>query len=211
MRQIERIKGYLRMKIISDVAQKANKHKLKEFYWQQQGIEVEKLPLPVGDYILVDERVQDVLDRKAKRGMAVKKMDFLGSYKVCVDTKESITEICGNVCGKSHARFRDECILAQNNGIQLYILVENEGKRIRGDIWNKTITRLEDLHSWVNPRLFVMKNGKQVYPTATKGATLQKACETMEKKYGVKFLFCSKKDAGRIVVELLTKGEGNAD
>lgn len=199
------------MKIISDVAQKANKHKLKEFYWQQQGIEVEKLPLPVGDYILVDERVQDVLDRKAKRGMAVKKMDFLGTYSVAVDTKYDVQELVYDVCGKSHARFRDECILAQNNGIQLYILVENEGKRIRGDIWNKTITRLEDLHSWVNPRLFVMKNGKQVYPTATKGATLQKACETMEKKYGVKFLFCSKKDAGRMVIELLTKGEGNAD
>lgn len=199
------------MQIIEDKAQKQGKHKLKNHYWKQNQIEVERYPLPVGDYILVNERVQDVLDRKAKRGMAVKKMDFLGTYDVCVDSKMSVQELVFDVCGKSHARFRDECILAQNNGIQLYILVENEGKRIRGDIWNKTITRLEDLHSWVNPRLFVTKNGKQVYPTATKGETLQKACKTMEKKYGVKFLFCSKKDAGRMVIELLTKGEENAD
>lgn len=195
------------MKLISDVAQKATKHKLKEWYWQQNGIEVEKLPLPVGDYVIVNDKIQDVIDRKAKRNMAVKKMDFLGTYDICVDTKFSIGELESDIIGKQHARFRDECILAQNNGIKLYILVENEGKTIKRDIANKTITRLEDLHSWKNPRAFIFKNGKQVYPKATNGEQLMKACMTMEKKYGVKFVFCHRKDAGRMVIELLTEGE----
>ena len=64
-----------------------------------------------------------------------------------------------DICGKQHARFRDECILAQNNGIKLYVLVQNAGGLIKGtkDIYNPTIRTLDELHKWKNPRLFVMK------------------------------------------------------
>lgn len=217
----DRRKGVNRVLIlIEDKAQQAGKHDMKNSFWKANEIEVVRCPLPVGDYILVNDKVQDVLDRKAKRGIEVKKMDFIGTYDVCVDTKKDIEELLNDIIGKQHARFRDECIFAQNNGIRLYILVENAGCEIyHTGIYNKTIMSLEELHSWKNPRLFIMenssemvgtyKNGRpmyrkvQKYPKATRGEQLMKACMTMEQKYGVKFLFCRPSEAGLKVLELL--------
>lgn len=197
------------MKLIEDKAQQVKKHILKNQYWKSHGVEVERLPLPCGDYILVNERVQDVIDRKTKRGVEIKKMDFLGTYTVAVDTKKDIQELIGDICGKAHERFRDECILAQNNGIKLYILVENEEETFaKGKVTNKTVRSIADLYKWVNKRAFIWKNGKQVYPNATKGSTLAKACETMTAKYGVEFLFCQKNESGEKVIELLTTYKG---
>lgn len=198
------------MHLIEDKAQQQGKHITKNRYWEQNGIQVFRHPLPVGDYILVNEKVQDVLDRKAARGIEPKKMDFLGTYDICVDSKFSIGELVADICGKSHERFRDECILAQNNGIKLIILVENDYEIVYSrngrEIVNRTITDLKDLHRWVNPRLWVFQGGKQKYPNATKGVVLMKACMTMEKKYApLEFRFCSSKDAGKMIVELLTK------
>lgn len=209
------------MILIEDKGQKSGKHIEKNRYWTELGIEVIQEPLPVGDYILANDKVMDVIFRKDKRGIDVKKMDFLGTYDVCVDTKKDIQELVSNVCGKGHARFRDECILAQNNGIKLYILIQNVGGLVKGtkDVYNPTITRLCDLHKWKNPRLFEMKNSGEVigfwrngkprykrvqkHPDATKGATLMKACMTMQERYGVEFVFCHDEDQGAMVLELL--------
>lgn len=208
------------MILIEDKAQQEGKHNMKNAYWKNNEIEVRRLPLPVGDYIIVNDKVQDVLERKSKRGIEVKKMDFLGTYDVCVDTKKDIEELLSDIIGKQHARFRDECIFAQNNNIELYILVENAGCEIYNTgIYNKTITSLEELHCWKNPRLFIMENSNEVigtykngrpkykkiqkYPKATRGEQLMKACMTMEAKYGVKFLFCRPSEAGEKILELL--------
>ena len=196
------------MKIIEDKNNVVGKHKLKNAYWKSQNIEVMRYPLPVGDYILMDDKVKDMLDRKAKRGIEPKKMDFLGTYNVCCDTKKDIQELVGDICGKQHDRFRDECILAQNNGIRLIILVENEEIDIKPNVTSPYISRLEDLHKWVNPRLWVRRNGRQAYPNATRGQTLMKACMTMQKKYGVEFAFCKPTTAGREIIKLL---EGEYD
>lgn len=195
------------MILISDKAQQKGKHTEKERYWESLGIEVVNLPLPCGDYIVANDKVLDVISRKEKRGIPVKKMDLLGTFDVTVDTKKDIQELVNDICGKQHDRFRDECILARNNGIKLYILVQNEGGLIKytKDVYNKTITRLEDLHSWKNPRLFIRKKGVQLHPKATRGATLMKACMTMQKEYGVEFVFCHNRDQGRMVLELLRR------
>jgi len=108
------------MILISDKAQQAGKHTEKEQYWKSIGIEVMNYPLPCGDYIVANDKVLDVISRKEKRGIPVKKMDFLGTFNVTVDTKKDIQELVGDICGKQHARFRDECILAQNNGMCWY-------------------------------------------------------------------------------------------
>lgn len=194
------------MNLIEDMNQKPNKHIAKNTFWQRAGIGVKRYRLPVGDYIIENDRVADAIHRKQARGIPVKMMDFVGTYNKAVDTKYGIEELVEDVCGKSHERFRDECILAQNNGIKLIVLVENQETRIKGpDIWNPYIAQLSELHSWRNPRLFILdrKTGRQKYPRATRGITLQKACFTMQKKYGVRFEFCRPKDAGRRVVELL--------
>lgn len=193
------------MMLIEDEGQKVGKHVVKNYYWSSHGITVARYPLPCGDYILANDRVLDVISRKNERNIKLKKMDFVGTYSVAVDTKKDIQELIGDICGKDHARFRDQCILAQNNNIQLHILVQNDDECVnkKNNIYNHTIYDLRDLHKWVNKRLFIWKNGKRAYPNATKGVTLMKACITMELKYGVKFHFCSTKEAGAKVLEIL--------
>lgn len=209
------------MIILEDKAQKEEKHIAKNEFFQSRGISVHRVPLPVGDYIASNERVIDVMERKAKRGVDLKKMDFLGTYDVCVDSKYDIQELVFDICGKSHERFRDECILAQNNGIKLYILVENKGGPIKyaRDVYNRTVRSIDDLFSWKNSRAFVMKNSDEVIgrwkngkprykrvlasPNATKGETLAKCCLTMQEKYGVEFVFCEPGEAGAKILELL--------
>lgn len=209
------------MLLLEDKGQQDGKHVEKSQYWKRKGIDILQVPLPVGDYAIANDKSIDVISRKNKRGIAIKKMDFLGTYDVCVDTKKDIQELVGNVCGKQHERFRDECILAQNNGIKLYVLVQNAGGLIRGtkDIYNSTVTKLDELKGWKNPRLFEMKNSDEVigqwnngkpryrriqkHPSATKGETLMKACKTMQEKYGVEFVFCHNSEQGAKVLELL--------
>lgn len=198
------------MIILEDMGQKEEKHTAKNQWFYENGIDVMRVPLPVGDYIIANDKAMNVLERKEKRNIKPKKMDFLGTYSVAVDTKENIGEIVNNICGKLHDRFRDECVLAQNNGVQLYILVENEDG----------VTCLEDVKEWHNPRLDIYvrdtdnligyyRNGmpkfgrKRKYPTATKGTSLFKTMHTMQEKYGVRFMFCHPDEAGATVVELL--------
>ena len=181
------------MIIIEDKNNKTGKHDLKNSYFENNEVEVIRQRLPVGDYIVMSEKVRDVFSRKEKRGNPVKMMDLLGTYDVAIDSKNSIQELCGDICGKAHDRFRDELILAQNNGIHLIILVENEDG----------ITQLSELHRWVNPRLWIRKGGKQLYPHATRGVSLMKSCFTIQKKYGCEFIFCAPQDAGEKILELL--------
>lgn len=190
--------------ILEDKAQQAKKHQMKHQWFADNNVNLLNMPLPVGDYILLTEMVEDVLKRKEKRGIPVKKMDFLGSYKICVDTKRDIQEIIGNICGKEHERFRDEVLLAKNNGIYLYVLIENEDG----------IECIDDLLLWENPRSKIQKwvttpSGQRrkvlKYPKATSGSILAKAMKTMSEKYGVKFLFCKPEEAGERILSLLTE------
>ena len=164
------------------------------------------LPLPFGDYCEVTDEMQETIDR---RGDKLKKADLVGDIKIAVDRKNSIDEICGNVCSttSAHERFRDEVILAQKCGCKFYVLIEDD-----------KVTSLDDLEHWQNPRekkYFIMKARKDKgyklkYPIAKQppasGKTLAKALRTMETKYGVKFLFCKPKDAAARIVEILKGG-----
>lgn len=192
------------MTIIEDMAQKEGKHVLKNDYWKEKGIAVKRYPLPVGDYILMDDKVEEVILRKEGRGIPVKKLDFMGAYSVAVDSKYGIEELCTDICGPEHERFRDECMLALANHIRLIILVENEAGLIgKTNKINPYIGDIKELHKWINPRLLIFSSGKQKYPRATKGLTLMKAAMSMTAKYGVEFVFCRPGEAGERIVELL--------
>ena len=193
------------MIILEDMGQKVGKHVLKNQWFVQNGIQVMRVPLPVGDYAIANERSMDVLERKEKRGNNPKKLDFLGTYSIAVDTKESIGEIINNICSKTHDRFRDECVLAKNNGMQLYILVENEDD----------VTCIADLESWTNPRMQRYEKIKEMHnhgkwlsvrlpkKPPTDGTALAKAMRTMEIEYGCRFVFCTPQEAGEKVIVLL--------
>lgn len=192
------------MVILEDTNNKLDHHTIKHNYWEKQGIDILRYRLPVGDYILGNEKVMDVIARKKMRGIQPKMMDFVGTYDVCVDSKFDIGELVSGVCGKQHDRLRDECIFAMNNNIKLIFVVENKGGQIKNTkIVNPTIRRLEDLHKWVNPRLCIFKSGKQAYPSATKGVTLMKACMTFKKRYGCEFVFCTPEESGKVILDLL--------
>lgn len=168
------------MIILEDTRQQAEKHKLKHLWFEANEIEVRRTKLYVGDYT-----------------MPV-------SQQICIDSKFSISELAQDECSQ-HDRFKAELERAKESGIKLYILVENESFTLKGGVESPYISKLEDLHKWVNPRLWIRKNGKQAYPKAIRGQQLMKICMTQEKKYGCEFIFCRPKDAGQRIIELLTE------
>ena len=130
---------------------------------------------------------------------------YVGDYAfvggtVCVDTKASIQELANNV-DQQHERFRNEMVKAREAGYALVFLVENEDG----------VTDLASLPTWVNPRNAINRR-KGLRPPIS-GARLAKACATMERKYGVRFAFCTPEEAGARVMEILVSegGAANAD
>ena len=135
---------------------------------------------------------------------------YVGDYmnydnpRLVIDRKQNLAELCGNVC-QQHKRFRDELLRAQENGIKLIILCEHGGQ----------IRTLEDVHKWQNPRrkqrIYNPTAGRWVeYETnAMTGEKLQKVLTTMQEKYGCEFLFCSKENTGKQIIEILSGGLDN--
>ena len=199
------------MVIAVDKAQKEGKHDLKHNQMVNMGHELIFLPLPVGDYILVDDRIREIIKR---RGDRLKKMDLIGAVSRSIDTKANIEEVYQNFIGNSHERFRDECILAQQNNIRLTVLVESAPE----------VTCLEDVKHW--------KNWKQIYAYCKRhgiktgqgmldridefvshggqkppvdGEQLCKAMRTSAEKYGYRWAFTSPENCGKAIIYLLTR------
>ena len=194
--------------VVIDTAQKDGQHERKHKGLQERGYKLILAPLPVGDYILVNDKVKDAIRRKYERRTAIKKLDLLGTYHTAVDTKKGMEEIYGNIIGKQHARFRDECILAQNNHIRLVVLVEN----------SDNINTVQDVAKWKNERYIrwhrlngLHKVGKcqgvkiPEKPPAN-SVQLMKAMMTMQLKYDVEFQFCTPMEAGTRIAEILEGG-----
>ena len=105
--------------------------------------------------------------------------------RLVVDRKQNLSEVCSNVC-QGHERFRRELMRARENEIRLVILVEH----------GKGICCPEDVIWWNNPR-----GGKSM-----QGEVLYKVMKTQEHKYGIRYLFCDKKQTGEKIIEILSGG-----
>lgn len=208
------------IRVAEDKGQQKGKHETKHKWFIDNGIDLVQLPLPVGDYILLDDEVQSVVDR---RGSKLKKMDLLGVTRISVDTKKDLGEVANNICGKTHARFRDECILAQQNHIKLIILVEH----------SRYIKSLDDVENWENPRQFhyekkirklwgipnnadfkeevaeLKAHGAKIERGPTTGKELAASMRTMAEKYGITWMFCDKRETGHRILEILQGGVVN--
>ena len=115
--------------------------------------------------------------------------------KVSIDSKESILEICHNVMSNDHRRFKAECIRAMESGIQLIVLVEEVPPFGRLDMWE--VPRFKNtnrFHKYGDPMTLV-------HP-----ASLRQALITMQKRYGVKFRFCTRRQSPARIIKYL-KGE----
>jgi ERCC4-type nuclease len=119
---------------------------------------------------------------------------YVGDYmnlenpKIIVDRKQNLNEVCCNVC-QDHKRFIAEIEKANEAGIKLIFLVEH----------GASIKSLEDVNKWYNPRL-------KTSPLAVSGQRLFKILYSIQKKYGVEFLFCDKVNTGKKIIELLGGG-----
>ena len=147
------------MTIIEDTRQQAEKHKLKHEYFESHNIKVIRSKLPFGDYALLTD------------------------LSTIIDTKQDLTEVCGNVC-QQHKRFIAECDKAEDAGIKLIILVEEDN-----------ITSINDIFKWKNPRRFYSSQ-------CVKGHQLAKMLHSIEVRHGVKFEFCKKSETGKKIVEI---------
>ena len=148
------------MVIVEDTRQKPDKTGYIHEQLENLGHKVVRSKMLVGDYMIANDG------------------------KVVVDTKQDLQEVVNNVIHQ-HERFRNECMLAQEAGIQLIILV-TEPK----------VTCLADVFGWFNTRLRYNKK-------ATTGRTLGKILYSMQSRYGVIFEFCTKDTVGKRIVELL--------
>lgn len=148
------------MIIAIDTRQQAGRHVEKNIYFKEHGHKTVRTKLFVGDYALLHDQT------------------------LCIDTKRTITELAGNICGKQHERFRNECIRAQEAGIQLVVLIEQ-------------VPPDGDLSKWTSKH------------TQASGETLGKAMKTMTEKYGVRFEFCRTSDTAKRIVDILFEESKN--
>ena len=109
----------------------------------------------------------------------------MDNARLVIDRKQNLLEICSNVV-QEHDRFKRELILAKNLGQKVIILCEHGGN----------IKCLDDVIGWENPRL-------SVSPLAVSGERLYRILVQLRKTYGVEFLFCSKQNTGKLIIELL--------
>lgn len=117
-------------------------------------------------------------------GMAVGDYQILGKGDIVIDTKKDMNEIESNLI-HDHERFRNECLLAQEAGIRLIILIQDE-----------KLKQLSDVFGWYNIRRKWSKN-------AATGRTLGKIMYSMREKYGVEWEFTTKANCGKRIIELL--------
>lgn len=146
------------MQIVEDTRNQKGKHSKLNQQLLDKGVCVIRSKLYVGDYTRLD------------------------NMSVCIDTKKDWVELAGNICGAQHTRFRNECIRAQNAGIRLIILVEEE----------------TPILEWISPK---KRNGENISNVDPK--TLAKAMATMTEKYGVEFRNCDKSKTAEMIIKIL--------
>jgi len=158
------------MIIQMDTREKRGKKEHILSYFEQINAKVVRSKLLVGDYTLLHDQT------------------------TCVDVKQNVLELFSNL-SFDHVRFRNECLLAQENGIQLIILTEEVLPR-------------GGLANWESPtwKSTTDKHKKGELVTKENPEAKRKAMITMQDKYGVKFLFCNPSKTGSKIVELLLGG-----
>lgn len=163
-----------------DSRQQANKHDLKDKYFQEKGIKTLKSKLPFGDYALINDT------------------------SICIDTKKDMLEL-ENCLTKDHVRFRNEITNANNFGIGIIILIEEEIEYRNLD----DVALRYQIPKWKSNSFqkidgkMVCKHRKGQPMGQFKVETLVKAMKTMQQKYAVIFAFTTKEKCGEAIIDML--------
>ena len=97
------------MVIVEDTRQKPEKNKHINQQLEKMGYKVIRNKLLVGDY------------------------SWPTNQQICVDTKFGLQEVASNLT-QDHERFKNECVLAKECGIQLVVLIQEPGIKILSDV-----------------------------------------------------------------------------
>lgn len=124
----------------------------------------------------------------------------MDNARLVVDRKKDLQELCGNVC-QQHERFKAELVRAMEQGIKIVILCEH----------GEDIKTMEDVWFWQNPRkhktVWKTVNGQKIKTVisdkAVDGNQLYKSLCTIRDRYNVDFVFCTKEETGKKIVEIL--------
>ena len=108
-----------------------------------------------------------------------------GQLSIRVERKATLSELAHNLLSKDKSRFYREIRRAREMGIKLYIVCEH----------GHGIESIEDVAKWINP-----------YGKVT-GKTLREAIYKCAIGYGCEFIFCNKRQTGKVILDILTNGE----
>lgn len=103
---------------------------------------------------------------------------------VIIDRKQNVAEIAQNATS-GHGRFKRELERLRGIGGKMYILIEQDKDGER------PLQQLSDIILW-KPKYGKIL-GEQIY----------KILANWQSKYEIEFIFCSKKDTGKKIIELL--------
>lgn len=166
--------------IVQDTREKVGKHNSIENFFEKEKIPVLRSKLPFGDYTLIND------------------------YTVVIDFKQNFLEIENNLT-KQHTRFRNEIINANNFGIGLVILIEEE---IQYNSLDDVASRYK-IPKWKSTTYEMINGVKHVkhrkgQPMGNFNVeTIIKAMKTMQEKYAVIFAFTTKEKCGEAIIDIL--------
>lgn len=171
------------MIICEDSRNQIGKHKNIHAYCDENGIRIVRTKLICGDYTLPTNQ------------------------SICIDTKQDLNEVYSNLV-QSHDRFARECDLAQQLGIRLIVLVEDDEVRA-----------LDDVHTWSNPRYrryMMLKAGhehgrwlgtKLPPQPPVDSKRLEQMMKTFAEHHGCEWMFCGKSETGLRICQILMGGQ----
>ena len=106
---------------------------------------------------------------------------LLNDTRIIIDLKANIEEIAHNLCNtQEHLRIKKELERAKEIECEEFIF-----------LIKSNIKSVDDLINWTSTK------------TKIKGSVLAKAMLTMKKKYGCRFIFTTKANAPKKIIELL--------
>lgn len=168
--------------LLEDTRNQPGKHGNIKAFCDLVGVRVVRTKIVVGDYTLPTNQ------------------------SICIDTKQDLNEVYSNLV-QSHDRFARECDLAQQLGIHLIVLVEDD-----------EVDCLDDVHKWSNPRYkryMMLKAGHKAGrfmgtklppkpPVDSK--RLEQMMKTFAEHHGCEWQFCRKSETGLKICEILMGG-----
>lgn len=166
--------------LLEDTRNPVDKHKNIHEWAKENGVQIIRTKLLVGDYTLPTDQ------------------------STCVDTKNGLQEVYSNLV-QEHERFRAECEMAMAAGIRLIVLVEGEGWAKRLDDVKSWKNPRREKWFKVNAahKAGRLKGVKIPKSPPLSSDRLMAIMQTMADKYGCEWHFCGKLETGETLWELL--------